>query len=96
MSPPSDRAECRTYCALADSPEGFQLVRVLVSLSDSRAGANIGPASVPCRPTGRPPLAPPGATPTADELTTTVDGEAQDPIDAVQGAVIGAVQADES
>lgn len=32
---------------------------------------------------------------TDDELTTTVDGEAEDPIDTVEGAVIGAAQADD-
>ena len=32
---------------------------------------------------------------TADELTTTVDGEAEDPIDTVEGAVSGAAQADD-
>jgi hypothetical protein len=32
----------------------------------------------------------------ADKLTTTVDGEADDPIDTVEGAVVGAEQAADS
>ena len=32
---------------------------------------------------------------TDDELTTTVDGEAEDPIDTVEGAAIGAAPADD-